>query len=94
MSEELEALKVWKAVEKYMNLYHHQAVKDDINVETVEGMPIKIIEKSLEALDIIKKVLNFKIRDYSEFSYGSIFISEQRIILDDEEIDLLKEILL
>ena len=50
----MKGLEVWNAVKKYLNLYHHQAVKENIDVETVEGMPINIIEKELKALEILK----------------------------------------
>ena len=100
MSKGLEALKVWNAVEKYLNLYHHQAIKDNINVETVEGMPIKIIEKSLKALEIIKEkttsacnclmILKARTDNLDYYDYKKLFLTD----LTQEEYDILKEVLL
>ena len=52
------------------------------------------IEKELKVLEIIKELFEFEIEDYDENNHGSIKVKEQRFILDDEEIDLLKEALL
>lgn len=54
MNKELTALETWYLVKKYLNIYHHQAIKENIDVETVEGYPIDIIETALKALEIIK----------------------------------------
>lgn len=102
MSKELEALKVWYAVKKYMNLYHHMTVKENIEVKTVEGMPIDIIEKSLKALEIIKeKKVNISLllnstclTNYNEYVIRSkASINSLCELLTQEEYDLLKEVL-
>lgn len=68
----MTGLEVWNAVKKYLNLYHHQAVKENIDVETVEGMPINIIEKELKALNEILslygKWLGYEISDFEFFT--------------------------
>ena len=51
------------------------------------------IEKELKALEILK-AFDFDIEDYTEELNGSISVKFRRIILDKEEIDLLKEVLL
>jgi hypothetical protein len=99
MSKELEALKVWYAVKKYMNLYHHMSIKENIDVKTVEGMPVDIIEKALKALEIIKKkkvdtyllALTKNVNQYNRL-FEEHLISLCRL-LTQEEFDLLKEVL-
>ena len=51
------------------------------------------IEKELKALEILK-AFDFEIEDYTEDLNGSVCVKQRRIILDDDEIDLLKEVLL
>lgn len=52
-----------------------------------------IIEKELKALEILK-AFDFDIEDYTEELNGSVIVKFKRIILDNDEIDLLKEVLL
>ena len=54
---------------------------------------LSIIEKELKALEILK-AFDFEIEDYTEELNGSVSVKFKRIILDNEEIDLLKEVLL
>lgn len=51
------------------------------------------IEKELKALEILR-AFDFEIEDYTEELNGSVVVKFKRIILDNEEIDLLKEVLL
>ena len=51
------------------------------------------IIKKLMALEILK-AFDFEIEDYTEYEHGCIKVKCNRIIIDDEEIDLLKEVLL
>ena len=51
------------------------------------------IIKRLKALEILR-AFDFEIEDYNEDFNGSLKVNQTRIILDDEEIDLLKEVLL
>ena len=60
MNKELTALETWYLVKKYLNIYHHQAIKENIDVETVEGYPIDIIEKALKALEVLKECFDFE----------------------------------
>ena len=53
----------------------------------------QIIKKELRALEIYK-ALGFEIEDYNEDYNGALSVKFKRIILDDKEIDLLKEVLL
>jgi hypothetical protein len=91
MNEELEALEVWHAVEQYIIFYHHQVVKSDIHVETIKGMPVNIIEKTLKAFKIIKEICNFYFFDKEQLLIinNCSFI----IIKNKEKYDLLKEVL-
>ena len=50
-------------------------------------------EKLQKALEILK-AFDFVIEDYTEELNGSVCVSQRRIILDSDEIDLLKEVLL
>lgn len=50
------------------------------------------IEKELKALEILR-AFDFEIEDYTEELNGSVVVKFKRIILDNEEIDLLKEVL-
>lgn len=95
MSKELEALKVWNAVKKCLNLYHHQVVKEDIDVKTVEGMSIDIIEKSLKALEIIKgKTIDLEYLKCCDTYKQYRIICSYWNAITEEEFDLLKEVLL
>ena len=77
-------LQVWYLIKKYLNIYHHQTVKENIDVETVEGYPISIIEDSLKALEIIKeKILNM---DYFN-------VIADRCDLTYQEYELLRKVL-
>ena len=42
-----EALETWELVKKYLNKQHHTIVKDNVEVETIEGKPIDAVEKEL-----------------------------------------------
>ena len=83
-----KGLEVWNAVKKYLNLYHHQAVKENIDVKTVEGMSIDIIEKSLKSLEIIKEKTN--LTKTNDGKKALVFV----ILENQAEFDLLKEVLL
>ena len=90
----MTGLEVWNAVKKYLNLYHHQAIKENIDVETVEGMPINIIEKELKALEILKPyciVADYKCEN-PEDRYELAFC--KKVCITEEEYKLLKEVLL
>ena len=95
---ESKGLKTWIAVKKYLNLYHHQTVKEDIELKTVEGMPIDTIENELKALEIIVKKLNIRVRkvEYSktDIHYHLCFYGLYSVGISKEKYDLLKEILL
>lgn len=95
-------LEVWSLVKKYMNAYHHRAVEANIDVETVEGYPISIIEDSLKALEIIytKEVdinwltLQFEgadIKDVIEYVENYPTMCSDKPLTADE-VTLLKEI--
>ena len=79
-----KALEVWYLVKKYLNIYHHKFVKENIDVETVEGYPISIIEDSLKALEIIKE----KILDMDYFN-----VIADRCDLTYQEYELLRKVL-
>ena len=66
----MKGLDVWNAVKKYLNLYHKQAVKEDVELKTVEGMPIDIIEKELKRLEEIDNgaIVPIHINRYNELS--------------------------
>ena len=53
---------------------------------------LKIIEKELQVLETLK-AFGFEIEDYTENEHGSIKVKYPRIIVDDEEIDIAKEVL-
>lgn len=96
-NKEITALETWYLVKKYLNIYHHQAVKENIDVKTIEGYPIDIIEKALKVLEIIKANCSF----YTEslFPLGDAYwwhvhLKMQGYIAKDKEMfDLLKEVL-
>lgn len=96
VSNTLNGLEVWNAVKKYLNLYHHQAVKENIDVETVEGMPINIIEKELKALELIINkgvaVGMLQLKEVGLNEYND-FIGDKSLFLTKEEYNLLKEVL-
>ena len=48
MSKELTPLETWYLVKEYLNKFHHRIVSEDIEVETIEGHPINIIESALK----------------------------------------------
>lgn len=58
-----------------------------------EGRTIHNIDKQLELLEILK-AFEFEIEDYTEHKNGSIKVNCRRIILDNDEIDLAKKVLL
>ena len=53
MSKKLTPLETWYLVKKYLNEFHHRIVSEDIEVETIEGHPINIIESALKRLEKI-----------------------------------------
>ena len=65
-------------------------IKDN-DLELPYHNTILTIEKELKALEILK-AFGFEIEDYTEELNGSVSVKFRRIILDDEEIDLLKEV--
>jgi hypothetical protein len=85
-------LEVWYLVKKYLNLYHHQAISEKIDVETVEGHPISIIEDSLKALQIIKDKLEPYVDKYRDLGY-TIACNMIAIGIPQEEYEILKEVL-
>ncbi len=85
-------LQVWYLVKKYLNLYHHQAISEKIDVETVEGHPISIIEDSLKALQIIKDKLEPYVDKYRDLGY-TIACNMIAIGIPQEEYEILKEVL-
>ena len=58
-----------------------------------ENLNIHDIAKRLKVLEILK-AFDFEIEDYTEDENGSIKVKYHRIILDNEEIDIAKEVLL
>jgi len=64
--------------------------KQQIGVNVYADELLDIIEKELEILKILK-AFDFEIEDYTEDLNGSVCVKQRRIILDDEEIDLIKE---
>ena len=48
MSKKLTPLETWYLVKEYLNEFHHRIVSKDIEVETIEGHPINIIETALK----------------------------------------------
>ena len=54
---------------------------------------IQLVQKAVKALEILK-AFGFEIEDYTENEHGSIKVKHNRIIVDDEEIDIAKEVLL
>ena len=48
MNEKLTPLETWYLVKEYLNKFHHRIVSEDIEVETIEGHPINIIETALK----------------------------------------------
>lgn len=52
-----------------------------------------IIQKELKVLEIFKKAFGFEIEDYTEDEFGAIKVKYNRIILEDEYIDMAKEVL-
>ena len=90
---------------KGLEALHHPRIelaKIDISAESkhdIAYMPFYktkqyvTIEKELKALEILK-AFDFEIEDYTNELNGSVCVKQRRIILDPEEIDLLKEVLL
>lgn len=90
----MKALELWYCIVKYMNYYHHKAIDEDIDIETCEGVPINIIEKSLKALEIIKeKEVNVFIFLYSGDLETYNDMVEDNRKLKQEEYELVKEVL-
>lgn len=54
---------------------------------------LSIIEKELKALEIIKDI-GFKLYSPNEEDFGQLVCGVHRLILEDEEYELLKEVLL
>ena len=89
MSKALEEL---EKIKKLDILYDIELTEKGEEYMKSNDIDLSIIEKSLKALNILK-VFNFEIEDYTEEEYGSVNTNQRRIILDDDEIDLLKEVL-
>ena len=74
------------------------ALKDFIFNDDSSLNDIKIIKQELEALEIIKKYVDIRDEEGDLFKYSIVdkqYISSGSILLiDDEEYDLLKEVLL
>lgn len=89
MSKELKALKEIK------KLYKSYIEKIGLNEKDILGFDLGFahIEKVLKAFEILKE-FGFEIEDYTENEYGAIKVRCNRIILDDEEIDIAKGALL
>ena len=67
MNKELTPLETWYLVKKYLNEFHHRIVSEDIEVKTIEGHPINIIETALKDYELMKQpkiiVVDKKISD-------------------------------
>lgn len=85
MSKGLDAL---QDIKQLLSLNQYGGDKD----KQVVNDELYIIEKELKALEILR-AFDFEIEDYTEELNGSVVAKFKRIILDNEEIDLLKEVL-
>jgi len=72
-------------IREIMNEYHHQFVKENIQVETIEGYPLDQIEKDLEVLEILKdNALIFDNSVIGETSFGETIKGKYIQIYIDE----------
>ena len=70
-------------------------MKGDVFYTDDSGFFIKqgeynILKKKEQVLEILK-AFDFEVEDYTEELNGSVCVKQRRIILDPEEIDLIKE---
>ena len=70
-------------------------MKGDVFYTEDSGFFIKqgeynILKKKEQVLEILK-AFDFEVEDYTEELNGSVCVKQRRIILDPEEIDLIKE---
>lgn len=78
----------FEKIREIMEQYHHQFVKDNIKLETIEGYPINKIEKDLELLEILKKYISIFENPNTVEKFRYVYTSGY---ITKEEYDLLKE---
>jgi len=94
MNEGLEALKEYRSQRQGVNVYANEYLdiieKELKRLEEIDNVMF-LNNKKLKAFEILK-AFEFEIEDYTEELNGSVSVKFKRIILDGDEIDLLKEV--
>lgn len=86
-----QGFKLLNEIEKELKDYEEELQARDIIIKSLKIM-LDENEKKLKVLEILK-AFDFEIEDYTENEHGSIKVKCNRIIVDDEEIDIAKEVL-
>lgn len=97
----IRGLKVWNVIKKHLNFFHHRIVDKNSDIETVEGMSIDIIDKELQALEIIRnKKTSLVYFVYCCNNTYQVYLEWCKLIklheekLTEEEFNLLYEVIL
>ena len=88
LPKKTSALSVWQKVKKYMNYYHNEKVfGKKVQVKTVEGEPISIVEDALKGVEILKGLCVFHFYEtYEGKCYVLIDGNEYEICKKDYEV--------
>lgn len=88
MSKELTPLETWYLIKKYLNTYHHQAVKENIDVETIEGYPIDIIEKALKDYEKLKECYENELKNTAYYNNLALKYKKAFEIIKEKVLDM------
>ena len=96
----MNSLEIWKLLREYIDKNTTLYLKEKTHIETVEGQPLDKIDKSLKALEIIKREPSAVIEIITTYDTWEEYINDYplsdktiwHIIKNKNEFDLLKEI--
>ena len=96
----MNSLEIWKLLREYIDKNTTLYLKEKTHIETVEGQPLDKIEKSLKALEIIKREPSAVIEIITTYDTWEEYTNDYplrdktiwHIIKNKNEFDLLKEI--
>ena len=88
MNKELTPLETWYLVKEYLNEFHHRIVSEDIEVETIEGHPINIIENALKENEKLKKCFKNELKNVSYYNNLALKYKKALEIIKEKILDM------
>ena len=88
MSKELTPLETWYLVKEYLNKFHHRIVSEDIEVETIEGHPINIIESALKENEKLKECYKNELKNSAYYNNLALEYKKALEIIKEHRLDI------